>query len=127
MSYTQYEALYARKMGKKVWYLFLDEHFPCDACVDEPEELRALQTAYRNRLKADAHLYHPLTSLEGLEASVLKLRGDLMQLRKGAKRWAAGVAIRTTGRTRGELLAPALAAPHLPANDRNATGRYKCQ
>ena len=65
MSYTQYEALYARKIGKKVWYLFLDEHFPSDACVDEPEELRALQTAYRNRLKADAHLYHPLTSLEG--------------------------------------------------------------
>ena len=93
VSYTQYEALYARKMGKKVWYLFLDEHFPSDACVDEPEELRALQTAYRNRLKADAHLYHPLTSPEGLEASVLKLRGDLMHLRRGAKRWAAGVAI----------------------------------
>jgi tetratricopeptide (TPR) repeat protein len=93
VSYTQYEALYARKIGKKVWYLFLDEHFPSDACVDEPEELCALQTAYRNRLKADAHLYHPLTSLEGLEASVLKLRGDLIQLRKGAKRWAAGVAI----------------------------------
>ena len=93
VSYTQYEALYARKIGKKVWYLFLDEHFPSDACVDEPEELRALQTAYRNRLKADTHLYHPLTSLEGLEARVLKLRGDLMQLRKGVKRWAAGVAI----------------------------------
>jgi tetratricopeptide (TPR) repeat protein len=93
VSYTQYEALYARKMGKKVWYLILDEHFPSDACVDEPEELRTLQTAYRNRLKADTHLYHPLTSLEGLEARVLKLRGDLMQLRKGVKRWAAGVAI----------------------------------
>ena len=93
VSYTQYEALYARKMGKKVWYLFLDEDFPSDACVDEPEELRALQTAYRNRLKADAHLYHPLTSLEGLEASVLKLRGDLVQLRRGVKRWATSVAV----------------------------------
>jgi tetratricopeptide (TPR) repeat protein len=93
VSYTQYEAFYARKIGKKVWYLFLDEHFPSDACVDEPDELRSLQTAYRNRLKADTHLYHPLTSLEGVEASVLKLRGDLMQLRKGVKRWAAGVAI----------------------------------
>jgi tetratricopeptide (TPR) repeat protein len=93
VSYTQYEALYARKIRKKVWYLFLDEDFPGDACVDEPEELRALQTAYRNRLKADAHLYHPLTSLEGLEASVLKLRGDLVQLRKGVKRWAISVAV----------------------------------
>src|SRR5438132_14382844 len=26
-SYTQYEALYARKRGKKVWYLFIDENF----------------------------------------------------------------------------------------------------
>jgi len=93
VSYTQYEALYARKIGKKIWYLFLDERFPVDACADEPEELRSLQTAYRDRLKADAHLYHPLTSFEGLEASVLKLRGDLVQLRKGVKRWATAVAV----------------------------------
>ena len=93
VSYTQYEALYARKMGKKVWYLFLDEAFPTEVCADEPEELRALQAAYRSRLQADTHLYHPLTSLEGLEASILKLRADLIQLRKGARRWAAGVAI----------------------------------
>lgn len=93
VSYTQYEALYARKIGKKVWYLFLDEQFPSDDCIDESEELRALQNAYRNRLKADTHLYHPLTSLEGLEARVLKLRGDLVQLRKGIRRWAVGVAI----------------------------------
>jgi tetratricopeptide (TPR) repeat protein len=93
VSYTQYEALYARKARKKVWYLFLDEDFPSDVCVGEPEDLRALQTAYRNRLKADTHLYHPLTSLEGLEASVLKLRGDLVQLRKGVKRWASSVAV----------------------------------
>jgi hypothetical protein len=28
VSYTQYEALYGRKKGKKVWYLFMDESFP---------------------------------------------------------------------------------------------------
>jgi hypothetical protein len=27
VSYTQYEALYARQPGKKVWYLFIDETF----------------------------------------------------------------------------------------------------
>ena len=27
VSYTQYEALYARKRGKKVWYLFIDYIF----------------------------------------------------------------------------------------------------
>ncbi|HEX8899234.1 MAG TPA: DUF4062 domain-containing protein, partial [Chthoniobacterales bacterium] len=93
VSYTQYEALYARKRGKKVWYLFIDETFPVDACEGEPEELRALQAAYRQRLQSDAHLFHPLTSREGLEASVLKLRGDLIRLRRGVKQWAAGVAI----------------------------------
>ena len=93
VSYTQYEALYARKRGKKVWYLFIDETFPVDQCEGEPEELRALQAAYRKRLQSDAHLFHPLTSREGLEASVLKLRDDLVRLRRGVKRWAAGVAI----------------------------------
>ena len=93
VSYTQYEALYARKRGKKVWYLFIDETFPVDVCEGEPEELRALQAAYRQRLQSDAHLFHPLTSREGLEASVLKLRDDLIRLRRGVKQWAAGVAI----------------------------------
>jgi len=93
VSYTQYEALYARQRGKKVWYLFIDETFPRDACEGEPEELRALQRAYRQKLQSDAHLFHPLTTPEGLEASVLKLRGDLVRLRRGVKQWAAGVAI----------------------------------
>jgi tetratricopeptide (TPR) repeat protein len=93
VSYTQYEALYARQRGKKVWYLFIDEKFPVDVCEGEPEELRALQAAYRKRLQSDAHLFHPLTSKEGLEASVLKLRDDLVRLRRGVKQWAAGVAI----------------------------------
>jgi tetratricopeptide (TPR) repeat protein len=93
VSYTQYEALYARKRGKKVWYLFIDETFPVDPCEAEPDDLRALQAAYRQRLQSDAHLFHPLTSREGLEASVLKLRDDLVRLRRGVKRWAASVAI----------------------------------
>ena len=45
VSYTQYEALYGRKKGKKVWYLFMDESFPIDAHGPEPEELRQLQAA----------------------------------------------------------------------------------
>ena len=92
VSYTQYEALYARKRGKKIWYLFIDESFPIDAHEPEPEELRQLQSSYRNILKADTHLFHPLRSREALEAGVLKLRDDLTQLRRGAKRWAIGVA-----------------------------------
>ena len=91
VSYTQYEALYARKRGKKVWYLFIDESFPIDAHEPEPAELRELQAAYRQRLQTDIHIFHPLTSSEALEASVLKLRDDLTRLRRGVKQWAVGV------------------------------------
>jgi hypothetical protein len=42
VSYTQYEALYARKKGIKVWYLFMDESFPIDSHEPEPAELRHL-------------------------------------------------------------------------------------
>jgi hypothetical protein len=92
VSYTQFEALYGRKKGKKVWYLFMDENFPIDQHEPEPEEVRQLQAAYRNVLKADTHLFHPLASREALEAGVLKLRDDLTSLRRGAKQWAVGVA-----------------------------------
>jgi tetratricopeptide (TPR) repeat protein len=91
VSYTQYEALYARKRGKKVWYLFIDESFPIDAHEPEPAELRELQAVYRQRLQSDIHIFHPLTSSEALEASVLKLRDDLTRLRRGVKQWAVGV------------------------------------
>ena len=92
VSYTQYEALYARKKGKKVWYLFMDKSFPIDPHEPEPEEVHQLQAAYRSVLKIDTHLFHPLATREALEAGVLKLRDDLTQLRKGAKRWAWAVA-----------------------------------
>jgi hypothetical protein len=92
-SYTQYEALYARKRGKKVWYLFMDESFPIDPHEPEPEELRQLQASYRGVLQADTHVFHPLASREALEAGVLKLRDDLTKLRRGVKQWALGVAI----------------------------------
>lgn len=91
VSYTQYEALYARKRGKKVWYLFIDETFPIDAHQQEPEELRQLQLVYRRRVQSDTHVFHSLTTTEGLEASVLKLRDDLTRLRRVARQWALGI------------------------------------
>jgi tetratricopeptide (TPR) repeat protein len=91
VSYTQYEALYARQRGKKVWYLFIDESFPIDAHEPEPAELSELQTIYRRCLQSDTHVFHQLTSSEALEASVLKLRDDLTRLRRGVKQWAVGV------------------------------------
>jgi tetratricopeptide (TPR) repeat protein len=91
VSYTQYEALYARKRGKKVWYLFIDENFPADPYEEESQEKQKLQEAYREKVKADVHLYHALNSREALETSVLKLRDDLTSLRRGVRRWAVAV------------------------------------
>jgi hypothetical protein len=93
VSYTQYEALYARRRGKKVWYLFIDENFPTDSFEAEPQELRELQAAYRRRLQSDANVFYQLTTSDALEASVLKLRDDLVRLRRGVKQWAAAIAI----------------------------------
>src|SRR5207253_2809898 len=42
-------------------------------------------------LRSDTHVFHPLTTTEGLEASVLKLRDELTRLRRGVKQWALGV------------------------------------
>ena len=93
VSYTQFEALYALSKGKKVWYLFLDENFPADPHEAENEEKRTLQANYRAKLRADSHLYHPLSTRDSLEASVLKLRVDFAQLRLGLRRWSAFVAV----------------------------------
>ncbi len=92
VSYTQYEALYAKQRGKKVWYLVLDENFPSDAHEPESDELRELQAGYRQRLKTESSLRYSLGSSEALETGVLKLRNDLSRLRRGVKQWAAGVA-----------------------------------
>jgi tetratricopeptide (TPR) repeat protein len=92
VSYTQFEALYALSKGKKVWYLLLDESFPSDPRAAEDGEKKTLQANYRAKLKADIHLYHPLSTRDSLEASVLKLRNDLTQLRRGLRRWSAFVA-----------------------------------
>ncbi len=91
VSYTQYEAFYARKRGIKVWYLFTDGTFPADPFEPEAADLRQLQETYRNTLKADTHLFHELATNAALEAGVLKLRDDLTVLRRSAKRWAVSI------------------------------------
>ena len=93
VSYTQYEALYARQVKKKVWYLILKEDFTTDPHDPEPQELHDLQKAYRGRLKSENLVRHSLGNPDALEASVLKLRDELSRLRRGVKQWAVGVAV----------------------------------
>ena len=91
VSFTQYEALYARQQGRKVWVLLLDDTFAADPREPESDELRALQAAYRERIRADPLLHHPLENNAALEANVLKLRDELGDLRRKGRRWGAPV------------------------------------
>jgi tetratricopeptide (TPR) repeat protein len=93
VSYTQYEALYARQQKRKVWYLILDEDFTTDPHDPESPELRDLQTAYRARLKSENVVRHSLGTRDALEANVLKLRDELTRLRRGVKQWALAVIV----------------------------------
>ena len=93
VSYTQYEALYARQQKKKVWYLILNDDFTTDPYEPEPQELHDLQIAYRKRLKSENVIRHSLSSRDALEADVLKLRDELTRLRRGVKQWAVGVVV----------------------------------
>jgi tetratricopeptide (TPR) repeat protein len=93
VSYTQYEALYARQREKKVWYLFLAPGHPTEPsdpdAPAESDELRRLQEAYRQRVRSEGHLYHESASLDQTKLIVHQLRDDLAHLRRRGKQLAA--------------------------------------
>jgi Domain of unknown function (DUF4062) len=99
VSYTQLEALYAERIGKKVIYIFIPENFPTDPCEPEPEEKAELQIAYRQKLRESGVLHHSASSFLELENRVLRIRDDLAMLRaemeKARRRlwWAAAVVV----------------------------------
>ncbi|MDB5333311.1 MAG: hypothetical protein JWP03_4462 [Phycisphaerales bacterium] len=82
VSYTQFEALEAERMGKKVIYHFLDESFPVDPASPEPEELKSLQVAYQQRLKDANRLRHNIASPVELEVSIRRIKDELEALRR---------------------------------------------
>ena len=98
-SYTQLEAMYAERMGKKVIYIFLPPEFPADPCEPEPDEKAKLQLAYRQRLKDSGVLRHNATSPLELENRVLRIRDELAILRAEMEksrrrlRWVSAFAI----------------------------------
>ena len=88
VSYTQFEALYARDLGIKVWYFLIDSPFRFDAHTTEGKALRSLQSRYRKKLKKDTRIYYPINSEADLERTVLRMRNDLAVLRRRWKIWA---------------------------------------
>lgn len=105
VSYTQYEALYAKSKGKKVYYLIAQNDVICDskaALIDLPfentdagrmdcNERRRLQAEYRVSVQSSEHIYYPIQSHPEAELSVRRLKQDLEKLRRGFRNWMLSV------------------------------------
>ena len=88
-SYTQFEALYARSIGKPVRYILLDPAHPSDAGPAKPDPVpatggapAALQAAYRQRIESDTALYHSSKTVAETENCIYRLRPVLEKLRE---------------------------------------------
>lgn len=82
VSYTQYEALHARSLPKKVWYLILDTAFHSDTQEPQTSKEAELQQAYRNRVLKDTHVYHHIPDITSLKLKVHEMKNELELLRK---------------------------------------------
>lgn len=81
ISYTQYELLHAREIGKKVWPVLLTPDFHTDEPNDESPAMRENQQRYRHRLQQGGDLYQNADDLGAVETIVLKLRQPLDEIR----------------------------------------------
>ena len=100
LSYTQLKAQIARDLGKKLYLFLCPEDFPFGDYPQEPEDLRALQLAYRDRVRADRQLRTTIrdekdislrvrelqTQLEGLRRTVSDLEGSVTATKKSNTR-----------------------------------------
>src|ERR1035438_2801614 len=106
VSYTQFEFDYMRKLARKTWLIFPGDACTRDAVLDELDrprdpahpdangfqaERRALQAAYRQRLRSSEHLYHDPQSDAELELTIERLEPELRKLNKGFCRWQTSV------------------------------------
>jgi tetratricopeptide (TPR) repeat protein len=108
VSYTQFEFLYARSRDKKTWLIFADEgctldhplaelDLPRDPTHPDPagyqSERRALQEAWRQHWKQEAHLHHGASSDTDVELKVERLRDEFRGLRRSFWRWQQTVTV----------------------------------
>ncbi|MFN0021783.1 MAG: tetratricopeptide repeat protein [Pirellulaceae bacterium] len=105
VSYTQYEAIYARSTGKKVYYLLAQPDLLRDAeqaVIDAPRDdsdaakadavqRRDLQEAYFASIQSTEHIYYAVHNHPETELTVRRLKDDLDRLRRGFRSWMIGV------------------------------------
>lgn len=95
VSYTQYEAYYAKQQGKKVWYFIDTSGSTQTNAHGEPEELRVLQSAYRKRLLSGTDVYYEFDLKNDIEVEnrIHKIRDDLSRMRRLFRLWMAAVTL----------------------------------
>ena len=86
-SYTQFEFLHARTLGKKTWLLIADGACARDPYTPEPDDLRQLQRDYRQSPQVQQHLRHTAESDLALDLAVERMDDVLAELRREARAW----------------------------------------
>ena len=107
VSYTQYELLYAKSKGKRIYYLIAEDDLPrdlnpldidvprddSDAAIADAAERARLQSVYREQILTAEQVYYPVGSHSETELSVRRLRDDLSKMRRGFAGWMIGVSV----------------------------------
>lgn len=86
LSYTQYEAVYARQKTLPVWYIILSAQHPIDGCECQPNTLHDLQSKYRDAVRSYGDRYFPSGNRDQTKIVVLELKDELKSLRAGAEK-----------------------------------------
>ena len=82
VSYTQFEALYAEKLGRKVIYHFVAADFPADPVPPEADALARLQGEYKEKvISANRLRYEDIATPLELENSILRIKDELAEFR----------------------------------------------
>jgi tetratricopeptide (TPR) repeat protein len=79
-SYTQLEYDLARDLDKPVYVFLTGAGFPADPHDPEPDDLRALQLAHRERLASTGQDYNPIDSTTSLDQKVRSLQLKVQRL-----------------------------------------------
>lgn len=102
ISYTQFELLYARSKGKKIWIIEADDSFPRDHPIEELDQPRhtdpsdpasfqadrfTRQQQYIEQLRQTGLLRHSVNSLQSLELKIEQMHNELRAVRKSYERW----------------------------------------
>lgn len=96
VSYTQFEAHYARSVGKPVHYLILQPDiardsrkvgYATDSTCEAPREKELLQQEYIKSIRNGKDRFHDVRNLDEVKIVILKMRDELSTSRRFFKNW----------------------------------------